>query len=210
MVPGGDAGRRAGVPGRLYDPPAMPPPDPTDRGPLPNADAPPIPRVAIVVSRYNGSITDRLLEGATEEYARRGGDPGGLAVLDAPGSFEIPAIAAAAARSGKFGAIVALGCIIRGETRHDRYLAQAVTDALMSIAVGTGVPVGLGVLTVENSRQARERAGGKKGNKGAEAMGAAIDAGAAIARARAGGGSGAAPIAPRTDKADAAARRRGR
>ncbi|MFM9996070.1 MAG: 6,7-dimethyl-8-ribityllumazine synthase [Phycisphaerales bacterium] len=188
----------------------MPPPDTTARSLSSPADAPPIPRIAVVVARYNASITDRLLEGATQEYARRGGGPTGLAVLDAPGAFEVPAIAAAAARSGKFGAIVALGCIIRGETRHDRYLAQSVTDALMSIAVGTGVAVGLGVLTVENARQARDRAGGKKGNKGAEAMAAAIDAAAAIARARGGEGSATTPIAPRADKADAADRRRGR
>lgn len=153
----------------------------------------------MVVSRYNATVTDRLLEGARAEYERRDGDPADLAVYPAPGSFEIPVIAAAAARSGRFAAVVALGCIVRGQTRHDRYLAQAVTDGLMRLALETGIPVGLGVLTVENAKQARDRAGGRKGNKGAEAMAAALDAAAICAEA--GAGLTAAAIATREDKA---------
>jgi 6,7-dimethyl-8-ribityllumazine synthase len=160
----------------------------------------PTPRIAVVVSRYNASITDRLLEGALDEHARRAGAGAAPAVYDAPGSFEIPAIALAAAASGRFDGVVALGCIVRGETRHDRYLAAAVTDGLMSIGVRTGVPVAFGVLTVEKAAQARERAGGKKGNKGAEAMGAAIDAALEIARIR----SGAAPSGRATARPDKA------
>lgn len=164
------------------------------------------PRVAIVVSRYTASVTGALLEGAVGEYRRRGGDPSMLAVYEAPGSFEVPAIAMAAAKSGSFGAVVALSCIIRGETRHDRYLAQAVASGLMSVSIQTGVPVGFGVLTVESPRQARERAGGKKGNKGSEAMAAALDAAASAARAAQGKPAPPA-LAPREDKAASAVRR---
>ncbi len=163
-------------------------------------------RVAIVVSRYNASITDRLLEGARAEYARRGGDPARLSVYEAPGSFEVPPIVMAAARSEKFTGIVALSCIIRGETRHDRYLAQALTAALLNIATQTGVPVGLGVLTVENAAQARARAGGKHGNKGADAMAAVLDAADAVAAA-ASGAAGIEHISVRQDKAAGTARR---
>jgi 6,7-dimethyl-8-ribityllumazine synthase len=131
--------------------------------------------VAIVVSRYNASVTDRLLAGAREAYARRGGDPGGPAVLHAPGTFELPAICQAAAETGRFRGVVALGCLIRGQTRHDRYIAGAVAHGLVSVSLATGVPVTFGVLTVEDAQQAMERAGGSKGNKGADAMEAVLD-----------------------------------
>ncbi len=147
----------------------------------------PAPAVAVVVSRYNGSVTDRLLAGALEEYERRGGRRESVVVLDAPGSFELPALALAAARSGSFRAVVALGCIVRGETRHDRYLAQAVTTGLVDVTMRTGVPVGYGVLTVEKASQAHARAGGKKGNKGAESMAAALETVSEIDRLADGG-----------------------
>jgi 6,7-dimethyl-8-ribityllumazine synthase len=130
-------------------------------------------RVAIVVSRYNAWITDRLLEGAVEEYARLGGDRSSLVILPAPGAFELPALTGAAVKSGEIDAVVALGCLIRGETRHDRVIADAVAGALAQISAG-GTPVGFGLLTVETAEQAEERAGGAYGNKGAEAMQAAI------------------------------------
>ena len=81
----------------------------------------------------------------------------------------------AAADSGRFAGVVALGCIIKGETRHDEYLAHAVTQGLANISLVTGVPVGLGVLTVNNAHQARDRAGGRMGNKGAECMEALLN-----------------------------------
>lgn len=187
--------------GGHYDPPVT-----ADRLSSPGGA---LPRTAVVVSRYNPSITDRLLEGALGEFARRGGALDDVTIYEAPGAFEVPAIAASAARSGRFAAIVALACIIRGRTRHDRYLAQSVTDALMSVAVHAGVAVGLGVLTVETSRQAFERAGGGKGNKGADAMAAALDAARTIAASGRGERAGAASIAPRVDKAEAPGGRRG-
>jgi 6,7-dimethyl-8-ribityllumazine synthase len=142
----------------------------------------PTPRaaVAVVVSRYNGSVTSRLLDGALAAYGEAGGDAGGVSVVDAPGSFELVALCNAAARTGRYEAVVALGCIMKGETEHDRYIAQAVADGLARITVETGVPIALGVLTVNTARQARERAGGAMGNKGAEAMEAALATVAAI------------------------------
>jgi 6,7-dimethyl-8-ribityllumazine synthase len=129
--------------------------------------------VAVVVSRYNSSITDVLLEGAQREYAARGGSA--LEVFHAPGAYELPMLAARAATAGRFGGVVALGCLIRGDTRHDRYIADAVAHGLMTVALQSRVPVAFGVLTVENAKQAQDRAGGKKGNKGEEAMAAVLD-----------------------------------
>lgn len=137
-------------------------------------------RVAVVVSRYNSFITDRLLQGATSEFAGLGGKPGALSVLHAPGSFELPQIASAAAHSGDFDAVVALGCLIKGETRHDEYIAQAVALGLTQASVSAGVAVGFGVLTVDTQAQAEDRAGGAHGNKGAEAMRAAVQTAHAI------------------------------
>ena len=137
--------------------------------------------MAVVVSRYNGSITSRLLQGAEDEYRRRAGSARGLKVVEAPGSYELPALALAAAKTGSFAAVVALGCLIRGETAHDRHIAGAVAKGLVDVTMLTGVPVAFGVLTVDTPGQAKARAGGKKGNKGAEAMAAALDTAAAIA-----------------------------
>jgi 6,7-dimethyl-8-ribityllumazine synthase len=131
-------------------------------------------RVAIVVSRYNASITDALLAGARDEHARRC-PSGTLLVVDAPGAFELPVLAAAAAASPAVDAVVALGCIVRGQTPHDRYLAHAVAHGLTRVALDARLPVAFGVLTVGTPAQARARAGGRLGNKGQEAMAAALD-----------------------------------
>jgi 6,7-dimethyl-8-ribityllumazine synthase len=152
-----------------YDPATMP------HSSLSPGHAATLPPVAIAVSRFNSSITDRLLEGAMGVYAARGGELSAVAVLDAPGSFELPAIALAAAKAGRFAGVVALGCLIRGQTRHDRYIAQAVANGLVSVTIATGLPVTFGVLTVETAEQARDRAGGARGNKGADAMAALLD-----------------------------------
>lgn len=147
--------------------------------PRPHAEA--IRRVAIVWSRYNDFITRPLLEGAMSEYRRQIGSDSDLVIIEASGSFEVPILVQHAAASGRFDALVALGCIIKGETSHDLHLATAVTSALLATARETGVPVGLGVLTVDNEEQAKARAGGLKGNKGVEAMAAALDTAAVIA-----------------------------
>lgn len=143
------------------------------------------PAVAVIVSRYNGSITSRLLEGALDEYAKCGGGRqagGGAAVFEAPGAYELPALALAAADTGRYRGVVALGCLIKGETRHDRYIAEAVAHGLMQVTLQTGVPAAFGVLTVDSPKQARARAGvgGEAGNKGRESMAALLDTIAAM------------------------------
>lgn len=145
-------------------------------------------RVAVVWSRYNDFATRPMLEGAIAEFRRRVGSEDGLVVMEASGSFEVPVLVQRAAASGKFDAVVALGCIIKGETSHDLHLASSVTNSLMMTARETGVPVGLGVLTVDSAEQAEARAGGLKGNKGVEAMAAAVEtAGTLAALGRSGG-----------------------
>lgn len=149
---------------------------------LPPAPAPASPRAAVVVSAYNATITDRLLAGALEAFARAGGHRRDVDIHWAPGAFELVALAAAAARSGRYDAVVALGCILKGQTRHDEFLGHAVTTGLAGISAATGVAVGLGVLTVNTPAQARARAGGAMGNKGAEAMDAALATARALRR----------------------------
>ncbi len=159
--------------------------------------------IAIIVSRYNATITDRLVEGAKEEYAARAGEAEALAVFEAPGAYELPALALAAAETGRYRGIVALGCLIRGETRHDRYIADAVAHGLMQVSLQTGVPVAFGLLTVESGKQARARAGGEKGNKGREAMSAVLETLASMEAIRRGEAVTAASTRP--DKAGAGA-----
>lgn len=139
------------------------------------AQAPSLFPIAIVVSRYNASITDELLHAAADEYAAAGGSPDDLVVLDAPGAFELPALCLHAARTGEFAGILAIGCIIKGDTSHDQYIAHAVAQGLVHITLHTGVPIAFGVLTTDTVEQAQARAGGRKGNKGQEAMAALIE-----------------------------------
>lgn len=133
------------------------------------------PRILIAVSRYNASITDRLLEGAVEAYTDHVRTGDSLEIVGVPGAFELTAAARAAAVSGRFDAVLALGCVIRGQTAHDQYIAHAIAQGLTAITVSTGIPIAFGVLTVNNAAQARARAGGPKGNKGREAMLALLD-----------------------------------
>jgi len=129
------------------------------------------------------------MEGAASAYVMRCGDADGVVFLPAPGAFELTVIAAAMAASGRFDALVAIGCIIKGDTPHDQHLARAVTDGLTRVSIDHRMPVGLGVLTVNNARQARERAGGRHGNKGEEAMNAALDSLAVLRAIRSGEGA---------------------
>jgi 6,7-dimethyl-8-ribityllumazine synthase len=136
------------------------------------------PPVAIILSRYNESVTANLRDGAVRAYLAAGGREEDLAIIEAAGAFEIPFLAQEAAVSEVYSGIVALGCIIRGETNHDRYLADAVTKALLDISIDFRIPVGLGVLTVNTVEQAVARSGGPDGagpgNKGDEAMKAVL------------------------------------
>ena len=130
-------------------------------------------RVALLASRFNHFIVDRLVEGATDCVKRHGGDD--VTLVRAPGAWELPLICQTLARSGRFDAIVALGAVIRGSTPHFDYVAGEVTKGLAQVSMATGVPVTFGVLTVDTIEQAIERAGTKAGNKGWEAASSAIE-----------------------------------
>jgi len=121
-------------------------------------------RFAIVASEYNSVIVDRLIDGALK--ALKGQKQ--VSIIRVPGSFEIPLAAKRAALSKKYDAIVAIGCVVRGETSHFEYISSSVSHALQSVALETGLPVGFGVLTVDTVQQAMDRSG-ESGNKGAEA-----------------------------------------
>ena len=128
--------------------------------------------LAIVVSRFNDSITAKLLAGAQEAVRRYGVD--GHDVFWVPGSFEIPVVAKRLAGSGRYHAIVCLGAVIRHETAHFEYVAGQAAEGIQRVALDTGVPCMFGVLTCDTDEQALDRAGGKHGNKGFEAVEAAI------------------------------------
>lgn len=129
----------------------------------------------IVVSRWNEFITKALLEGALDALRRHGVADGDVAVAWVPGSFEIPVALNALAQTGRYSALLALGCVIRGATSHYDHIASAVTSGVSSAALSNGLPVSFGVITVESIEQAIERAGSKAGNKGAEAAVVAIE-----------------------------------
>jgi 6,7-dimethyl-8-ribityllumazine synthase len=132
-------------------------------------------RFALVVSRYNDFVTDRLEAGAVAALTAAGVEAAHIIVVRVPGAFEIPMAAQHAARSGKFNAIVCLGCIVRGQTPHFEYLASAVALGLETAAATTGIPMTFGVLTTNSIEEAIERAGEGPSNKGWEAAAAAIE-----------------------------------
>ena len=135
----------------------------------------PSPPIALIVSRYNRSVTGRLLNAAIDVARDRGFPENRVATIEAPGAFELTALANASARTGNYAGIAVLGCLIHGETRHDRYIAEAVAQGITQITIKTGVPVAFGLVTAETPAQAEARSGGHKGNKGAEAAEALID-----------------------------------
>jgi 6,7-dimethyl-8-ribityllumazine synthase len=132
-------------------------------------------RIVVIVSRYNAEITEALLEGAQGAFESMGGQESNLTVVRVPGAFELPAVAGVCSRMGKYDGIVALGCLIQGETVHDRVIADAAAHALASISAMAAIPVGFGLLTTKTYEQAMARAGGDKGNKGADTMRACIE-----------------------------------
>ncbi|MBF0426354.1 MAG: 6,7-dimethyl-8-ribityllumazine synthase [Magnetococcales bacterium] len=123
-------------------------------------------RFALVVSRFNGFIGERLLDGALDCLVRHGANPADLTVIRVPGAFEIPMAADKAARSGRYLGIICLGAVIRGQTPHFDYVAAEVSKGIAGAAMATGVPIGFGVLTTDTVEQAIDRAGTKAGNKG--------------------------------------------
>ena len=132
-------------------------------------------RVGIVVSRFNGFIAERLLEGALDALVRHGAADGDIAVVRVPGAFEIPLVAQRLAGSGKYDAVICLGAVIRGATPHFDYVAAEVSKGVAQVSLKTGVPVAFGVLTTDSIEQAVERAGTKAGNKGFDAAMTAIE-----------------------------------
>jgi len=132
-------------------------------------------RFGVVVSRWNSFITERLLQGALDALRRSGARAEDIRVVRVPGAFEIPSQARTLAQSGKYDAIVTLGCLIRGETTHYEHISTEVTRGIGQSAQETGVPHTYGVLTCENLEQALDRAGLKAGNKGFEAAISAVE-----------------------------------
>ena len=132
-------------------------------------------RYAIIASRWNARITDVLVAGARQSLAGNGIADSAVDVIRVPGAWEIPMAANRAAQSGQYAALVALGCVIRGDTRHYEHVADLCAEGLMSVQLQTGVPVLNGVLAVERAEDAEARAGGSHGNKGEEAAIAALE-----------------------------------
>ena len=137
--------------------------------------APPGSRFAIVCARWNAEVTDRLLEGAIETFRAAGVEGERVVAVRVPGAFELPVAASRLAKSGRFDAVACLGAVIKGDTDHDRYINESVAHALQAIGIETGVPAIFGLLTCNDQQQAVDRAGGRMGNKGAEAASAAIE-----------------------------------
>jgi 6,7-dimethyl-8-ribityllumazine synthase len=130
---------------------------------------------AIVVSRFNDFITNKLLDGAVDALLRHGASEKDMDIIKVPGSFEIPLAARKLAANKKYSAIICLGTIIRGATPHFEYVSAEATKGIASVSLETGVPISFGVLTTDTIEQAVERAGSKSGNKGWDAALVAIE-----------------------------------
>ena len=134
-------------------------------------------RFGVVVSRFNNFITDRLLQGATDVLARSGAAAKDVDVVHVPGSFELPLASKKLAQTGRYDAIIAIGCVLRGETAHYDYVCSETARGLQLAQIDTGVPIMFCVLTCDTLEQAIDRAGLKGGNKGQEAATGAIEMG---------------------------------
>ncbi|MBK6376023.1 MAG: 6,7-dimethyl-8-ribityllumazine synthase [Xanthomonadales bacterium] len=132
-------------------------------------------RLAIIASRWNPRIIDALIEGARHALIEHGVSEQAIDLVRVPGAWEIPAVAAKLAAAGQHGAILALGCVVRGDTRHYEHVADGCAEGLMRVAVEHRIPVLNGVLAVEKHADAEARAGGKHGNKGEEIALAALE-----------------------------------
>lgn len=132
-------------------------------------------RFAVVVSRFNELVTDRLLDGATGCLAQHGVRPEDVDVVRVPGAFELPAAAAALIRKGGYDGLVVVGCVIRGETPHFDFVAGEASRGLQELAMAHPVGLGFGLLTTDTTAQAVARAGGDRGNKGWEAALTALE-----------------------------------
>lgn len=132
-------------------------------------------KFALVATRFNDFIVDRLIGGAVDYLTRHGGGKDDLTIIRIPGAFEMPLVCQKAAKSGKYDGIVALGAVIRGSTPHFDFVANEATKGIAHVSLETGVPIGFGLLTTDTLEQAVERAGSKAGNKGVEAASAMLE-----------------------------------
>ena len=132
-------------------------------------------RIAVVASRWNHIITDRLVEGAKDSFARHGGGASNLDIILVPGAFELPMGVQKVLQTNKYAGVCALGTIIRGSTPHFDYISAEATKGIASMSLKYNIPVMFGVLTTDTIEQAIERAGSKAGNKGFEAMSGLIE-----------------------------------
>jgi 6,7-dimethyl-8-ribityllumazine synthase len=131
--------------------------------------------VAVVASRYNAGVVQRLLDGAVERLAERGVSQDQITVILVPGAWELPLACRRLAEAGGHQAVVALGCVVRGDTPHFEYVCSEASRGVIQASLDTGIPVSFGLLTTDTLEQAAERAGGSAGNKGAEAADAAVE-----------------------------------
>ncbi|MBI4805855.1 MAG: 6,7-dimethyl-8-ribityllumazine synthase [Desulfovibrio sp.] len=132
-------------------------------------------KFAILASRFNDTIVDRLVGGAVDYLVRHGAEREDLTLVRIPGAFEMPLAAKKLAKSGMYSAIICLGAVVRGHTPHFDFVAGECTKGLAQVGLDSGVPIGFGLLTTDNLEQAIERAGTKAGNKGVEAASAALE-----------------------------------
>ncbi len=146
--------------------------EPGPERPLPDAAGY---RFALIVSRFNPGVTGSLRAAARDLLAETGAADADVEVFEVPGAYELPQAAQCAAETGRFDAVVCLGCVIRGETPHFDYISSAVAQGIMRVACDTGVPIAFGVLTTDTEAQAEARAGDGPGNKGREAAEAAVE-----------------------------------
>ncbi len=137
--------------------------------------SPPAGRFALVAARFNGFVVDQLVAGAVDALHRHGVGDDRIDLVRVPGSFEVPTVAQRLGKSGRYAAVVCLGCVVRGETDHYDHVAGAAANGIAQAALNCGVPVIFGVLTCDTMEQAIDRAGGKAGNKGFEAAVTAVE-----------------------------------
>jgi len=130
---------------------------------------PPSKKIAIVASRFNELVVEKLIAGAQDILIRHGVSPNQIDLIRVPGAFEIPVVCLATAKTNQYAGIITLGAVIRGETAHFDYVASAAANGVVQVQMQTGVPITFGVLTTQDTQQALARSGGTVGNKGAEA-----------------------------------------
>jgi 6,7-dimethyl-8-ribityllumazine synthase len=141
-------------------------------------------KFAVAAARFNASIVDELLEGCLSRFAELGMDASRVAVFRVPGAFELPTAAKALAQTGRYAAVVCLGCVIRGETAHFELVAGECARGIQQVAIEAALPVIFGVLTTETRQQALDRAGGRHGHAGRQAAEAAVEMAGVMGRVR--------------------------